>query len=174
MTRALAIVALLAAIARADDPPPRADDYADDALVAFATTELSPLPEVGGRIDLEAVVRWHHAHLAVQGRAGGAWSFSATAGGDVFGARAGIAVGWVIPLSQRLAVVPMAGYDALALWESAGTSHELVHRFAIELPLSILVYRHVVLEPYGVLGIQSLRGSRDLAVAFGPRIGIVF
>ncbi len=174
MTRALALVALLVATARADEPPPRADDYAADAVVAFATSELSPLPEVGGRIDLEGVVRWQHAHLAVQGRAGGAWSFSATAGGDVFGARAGIAVGWVIPISQRLAVVPMAGYDAFRLWESAGTTTELVHRFSIELPLSILVYRHVVVEPYGVLGVQSLRGSRDLAVALGPRIGIVF
>ena len=172
--RALAILVVLAGAAHAGDDAPDSEAYARDAVTAFATTELSPLPEIGGRIDLEAIVRWHHEHFALEGRAGGAWGFSPTAGGDVFGARAGVALGWVIPVHRRVALVPMASYDAFVLWESAGSSSEIVQRFAVELPISILVYRHVVVEPYGVLGLQSLRGSRDLAVAFGPRIGVVF
>lgn len=172
--RWLAVVAALAGAARADDEPPCACAYARHATLAFVATELSPLPDVGGHVDFEGGVRVHRGQLAIEARLGGAWSFSAAAGGDVFGARLGASVGWVVPLAHRFALVPMAGYDAFVLWESAGVSHLLVHRATIEVPLSILLYPHAIVEPYVALGLQSLHGSRDVAFVFGPRVAIGF
>jgi hypothetical protein len=171
--RALVVVGLLAGAAHADDEP-CACEYARHATVAFVATELSPLPDVGGHVDFEGGARIHRGHLAIEARLGAAWSFSASSGGDVFGARIGASVGWVLPLAHRFAVVPMAGYDAFVLWESAGVTTQLVHRATVEVPLSILLYPHAIVEPYVAVGLQSLHGSRDLAFVFGPRVAIAF
>ena len=145
-----------------------------ESLSIFTDAELTPQPTVPGRVDLAAGVRWHHRHLAIEGRAGGGAAFTARAGGYVLGARAGVSIGAALPLGRRVAIEPMLAYDLFALWQpTSGSSSPIVQQIGIAAPLTILVFHHVAVEAFVELGLARYRGTNDLVVLAGPRIDIV-
>jgi hypothetical protein len=171
----LAIAAALAAPAAGAPPTsPEAESsavrHADRSTTLYFGSELSPLPSVTGDAALEAtvrVVRW--GGLAIQPRAGADASVSGAGNGTELGVRVGIGAGWSLAIGERVVVTPMIGYDLYVLDRVLR-----VHRVALELPVSILVYPHVVVEPFLQIGRAWVGGTPDLAFAFGPRIGLVF
>lgn len=159
----------LAGTARADEA--NACAYAADSLTMFFASELSPLPTISGRVGVEGGVRLHRDHVAIEARLGVAGAFSATIGGLELGYRAGASIGYAFAVARRVALEPMAGYDVLVLSDETTT---VIQRVTVELPVSIVLYPHVVLEPYGQLGLARSHGTSDLVLVVGPRLGVVF
>ena len=174
MRRACVAIAVLvwSGTASADDTV-SASEQAEHATLVFVGTELMPMPTVGAHVDAEGAVRVHRDHFAFEGRFGGGLAFSATAGGNVFGLRAGASAGYAIPLGARFVVIPMLAYDAFVLRERHDSA-ELVQRATFHMPISWLVYPHAVVELSGQIGVQWFQGIRDLAIVLAPRIGLVF
>jgi len=159
--------------ARADDDGP-ARAYARRSTTVFVATELSPLPTVATRVELGAGLRLHRrGGLAVEVRLGGAFSASGVAGGYLFGARAGVSAGHALAVTRRIVVTPMIAGDVFAYRQSGDASNLVIPRLTVELPVSVVIYPHVVIEPTVQLGVQWLDGSRDVAVVVAPRIGVV-
>lgn len=164
------VVVLVAAPAAHADP---AGDLAEHANVVFVGTELMPMPTVAGHVDAEGALRLHRSHFAIEGRFGGGLAFTATAGGNVFGLRAGASAGYAIALGERFVVVPMVAYDAFILRERNDVA-EVIQRATGHLAITWVVYPHAVVELSGQLGVQWFQGTRDLALVVAPRIGLVF
>ena len=148
-------------------------EYASDSLSLFAAGEVTPLPSTSGALALSAGARWHRHHLAIEARLGGGFAFSAVANGGAYIGRAGVSAGVALPISCRVTLIPMLAYDAFVLAQPGDPNSIIVHRATIELPVAILLYRHVALEPFVQGGIAWINGGRDIAVVAGPRISIV-
>jgi len=118
-------------------------------------------------------MRVHRKHIAIEGRLGAAFSFSAVANAGLYVARAGVSAGIALPISSRVAIMPMLAYDGFVLDQPRGIEATIVHRLTIELPVAILIYRHVALEPFVQAGLAWVNGGRDIALIVGPRISIV-
>jgi hypothetical protein len=161
-----------AADAPAADAPPVASDYVARSWSVFGAGELTPLPTTSGALGLAAGARLHYRHLAIEARLGGAFAFTAIANGGVFAARAGVSAGIALPVGCRVALIPMLAYDAFLLDQPSGDAI-VVHRATLELPVTILLFRHVAIEPFVQAGLAWISGGRDIAVVAGPRISIV-
>ncbi len=170
--RALALIASLAATARADDERP-VDAFVARSLTVFTATELSPLPTVSGRGDLEGGARWQRRHLALEARAGAIIAFTTTPPGNMYGARLGASVGYSFALTGGIAVTPMLAGDLFVLRQSTIAQPPNVWRATLELPVSFLVYPHVSVEPYVQVGLAWSQGTSTLALVLGPRIALV-
>ena len=169
-----ALVVLVATTSRADDLDPDAAAYARRSTTVFLSTELVPLPTVSAHGATDVTLRFHRfGGLAFATRLGAAYAYSPLGGGDLLGVHTGLAVGYSFPLGRRLALTPMAAGDMFGYWESGGVVGLMALRATVEVPLSILVFPHVVLEPFIQIGIAAIRGTPDFAFVFGPRIGIV-
>ena len=163
------IVCGAGAPARADDP---ASDYARESTTITLSTELSPLPSVPARGELGGAVRLHRRNVAVEARAGIAFAGSAIAVGWLVGGHFGLAAGASLPVSARFAFTPMVAYDAYVFVDS-GSNPFVVQRTTVALPLTFVVYPHVVVEGVVEVGIVFIDGARELALVAGPRIGLV-
>lgn len=174
MNRAIIAVAVLmwSGTGSADDKV-SASEQAGHATLVFVGTELMPMPTVAAHVDAEGALRVHRDHFALEGRFGGGLAFSATAGGNVFGLRAGASAGYAIPLGERFIVIPMLAYDAFVLRERHDNA-ELIQRATFHLAITWVVYPHAVVELSGQIGVQWFQGIRDLAIVLAPRIGLVF
>jgi hypothetical protein len=172
----LAVTLLLAtSTSFADEEPTAARRYARGSKNLLFSTELSPLPSVTSHAELDATFRLVlRRGLVLQPRLGIGTAFSAVADGWILAFRAGGAVGYAIPLGRRVALTPMVGYDFFLLWDNGSTRPLLVHRGALELPVTIVVFQHVLIEPFVLVGVASVNGSLDLAFALGPRLGVTF
>jgi hypothetical protein len=168
--RTLALIALLASSAHADD---LADAYVARSLSVFTATELSPLPTVSGRGDLEGGARWQRNHLALEGRAGAIIAFTTTPPGNMYGARFGASAGYSLALARNIAVTPMLAGDVFLLRQSTIEQPPTVWRATVELPVSFILYPHVAVEPYVQVGIAWSQGTSTLALVVGPRIALV-
>ena len=157
---------------QAGDWPPPASDYVARSWTLFAAGELTPLPTTSGAIGFAAGARLQRNHVAIEARLGGAFAFTAIANGAVSAGRAGISAGVAVPLGCRVALIPMLAYDGFLLEQPNGNAI-FVHRATFELPVSVLLYRHVAVEPFVQAGFAWVRGGRDIAVVAGPRITIV-
>lgn len=162
------------ASAAAEEPQASAPAWSEQSTTLFFATELTPLATVSTRGDLDAVLRLHRAHgLAIEARLGAAFGFSAIAGASIFGAHLGGALGWSLPLGERLAVTPMAAFD-LFVYAQPDTSSVNVRRFTIAAPVTFVAYHHAVVELMIAAGASHVDGTTDLAIVVGPRIGLVF
>lgn len=139
----------------------------------FAAGEVTPLPTSSGSLGLAGGVRVHRRHIAIEGRLGGAFSFSAVANAGLFVGRGGVSAGIALPIGSRLAVMPMLAYDLFVLDQPRGIDATLVQRVTVEVPVAILIYRHVAIEPFVQAGLAWVNGGRDIAFIAGPRISIV-
>ncbi len=172
----MSLVAALVCVTRisaADEVPPHAGSYADHSLSIFTAGELAPLPITSGTLGLAGGVRLHTRRIAIEGRLGAAFSFTAIASAGAFAARAGVSVGTAVPLGRRVAVIPMVAYDGFWLDQPGDADAVFVHRATIEIPVAVLLYRHVALEPFVQAGVAWIGGGRDIALVVGPRISIV-
>jgi hypothetical protein len=175
LSRITALLLVMLARARADpEPPSPARAYAHSSTTLLVSTDLSPLPTVGGQLELDATLRVHHRGFAAEVRLGIAAAFSVVAGSDLYGARIGGGVGYAFPIGCRLLLAPMAAYDVMAYRETGGASTQILQRVTIELPLSIVLFPHVVFEPYVQAGVMYVGGNRDAVLVVGPRLGVVF
>ena len=173
MTRALVIGALVALAGTAKADPPDADAMAERSRTLFLGNQWSPGPTVPIRVGVEAAMRWTLNHVAIEGRAGVGGAGTITGFASQFGGHLGASIGFAVSPARRIVLTPMLAYDVFGLWEQGGASFG-VQFFTVEVPLSIVVYEHVVLEPYVQLGFARYHGATDPAIIFGPRIGIVF
>jgi hypothetical protein len=171
--RLLVVVAFaLPAQARAEPSPAQA--YARRSTTAFVASELMPLQTVATRVELDGGVRWHRNGYAVEARLGIGLSASGVANAYLFGGRAGASVGRSFPIACRVALTPMVAADVFAYRQVSAASVLTIPRLTVELPVSIVVYPHVVLEPVVQIGVQWVDGLRDIAFVVGPRVGIVW
>lgn len=168
--RAIALLVALARPAFAEPSPAQA--YARDSTTVFVASELAPLQTVAMRIEVDGGARWHRRNWALEARLGLGFAASGAANGTLLGVRAGVSVGRSLPIACRVALTPMLAADVFAYRQSDATSTFSIPRLTVELPLSIAIYPHVVLEPVVQVGVQWLGGARDVAVVVGPRIGI--
>lgn len=177
-----ALAVLMATLAAAAAPPPAAADeptparrQATRSTTLYVGSELSPLPTIGAVAGVEAAVRAvRRGGLTFEGRAGGAFAFSAVARGALYGVRGGGGAGWSLPITPRMLLAPMVQYDLFVLWDSTATPAVDIHRLTGELSLSTVIYPHVVVDARVQVGAVWIDGNRDLALAIGPRIGVVF
>jgi hypothetical protein len=153
--------------------PSQAKEYARRSTTAFLASELQPLQTVATRLEIDGGVRWHRAGWAVEARAGVGFSASGAANGYQFGFRAGVSAGRSLPVGCRVALTPMVAADVFAYRQGSGASVLAIPRITVELPVSIVLYPHVVLEPVVQVGVQWVDGLGDIAVVLGPRIGVV-
>jgi hypothetical protein len=145
------------------------------ATFLFAGTELSVLPTVPGRAAMDAAVRRHFAiGLALEARLGGLAGFSTDGGGALLGLRVGASAGWSFAIGRRVMITPMLAYDRFWIWGETAGDALVVQRTTLELPVTILLYPHVVLEPVVHVGVASIGGQSDLALVIVPRVGVVF
>ena len=161
---------MVSASARADDTPAAA--YARHSTTITLSTELSPLATVANRAEIGGAVRLHRRHVAVEGRAGIAFAASTLGFGWLVGGHGGVAAGASFPLGGRIAVTPMAAYD-LYVYAPSGEGSIVVHRATVALPVSVILYPHVVIEGVVEVGAAFVERSPELAISFGPRLGLV-
>lgn len=173
-TVTLAALGALDERARADDAPTACDFARDSSTVFAGMGELSPLPTLQVQLGIDGAMRVHRRQLAIEARAGFGWATSTSAGGDVFGARGGIAAGVAFPLQRRLVLSPMLAYDAFLLWQTSGGPTQVIQRATLELSLTILVFHHVVLDLHGQVGVGFFDNVRDLVLVGAPRVGITW
>lgn len=169
-------VLMMAGTVAAEDEKPTVDlatAYSNRAMTIYLTNTWTPGPTIPVRIGVEGAIRMNRGKLATEARAGLGGVASLNALGSELHGHFGLSIGAALPLGSRLVVTPMVGYDVFALWEKEGGSFA-VHYVTAEIPLSILLYEHVVLEPFIQLGIARFQGATDPAVIIGPRIGLVF
>lgn len=174
MTRALVVASLLGVLgtARADDTT-LARAHVRHATTAYLSTSWSPGPTVPIRIGVEGALRLHRGSVAIEGRVGLGGAGSVTALGTLLAGHVGVSVGGAIALSGRIVLAPMVSYDVFGEWERDGASFA-VHYVTLLVPLSIVLERGVVIEPFVQVGAARYQGATDPAVVIGPRLGIVF
>lgn len=172
----VALVALVALVQMASAEPydgGPARSFSRDSTTVFVASELAPLQTVAIRVEVDGGARWHRRSWALETRLGIGFSASGAANGTLLGLRAGASIGRSLPIACRIALTPMIAGDVFAYRESDATSTFTIPRLTVELPVSIVLYPHVVLEPVLQLGVQWVSGARDVAIVVGPRIGIV-
>lgn len=173
MTRALLLGALLGLVGVANAEPGDADAYAKHSTTLFLGNQWSPGPTVPIRVGADATLRFHRHHVAIEARLGFGGVGTLTGFASQFGGHFGASIGFAVSPARRIVLAPMLAYDVFGLWEQGGATFA-VHYATVEVPLTIVIARHVVLEPYVQLGIARFHGATDPAIIFGPRIGIVF
>ncbi|MDX2091124.1 MAG: hypothetical protein SFX73_24905 [Kofleriaceae bacterium] len=175
MVRALlaAGVLVVASTASAEDEVELARGYVDHSTTIYLANTWTPGPTIPVRIGLEGAARLTRSKLAFEARVGLGGVASLNALGSELHGHFGLSIGVALPLTNRLAMTPMVGYDVFALWEKEGGNFA-VHYVMAEIPLSILVFEHVMIEPFIQLGIARFQGATDPAVVIGPRIGLTF
>ncbi len=173
MTRVMVLAVLVALAHSAKADPPDAGDYAEHSTTLFLGNQWSPGPTVPIRVGIEAAMRWNLNHIAIEGRAGAGGAGTITGFASLFAGHLGASIGYAASPARRLVLTPMAAYDVFGMWEQGGAAFA-VHYFTVEVPLTIIIDRHVVLEPVVQLGWVRHHGATDPTIIFGPRIGIVF
>lgn len=173
MIRALVFGALLGLVGTANAEPPDAGGHARSSTTLYLASQWSPGPTVPIRIGIEAAVRSHHRHIALEGRFGVGGAGTVTGFASLFSGHVGASIGFAVSPARRLVLAPMLAYDAFGLWEEGGAMFA-VHYLTVEVPLAILIHPGVVLEPFVQIGVARFHGANDPAIVFGPRVGIVF
>ena len=172
MARAIVIGCLvgLVAVARAEDP--LSDEHARSSTTLYLASAWSPGPTVPIRIGADGALRIHQWHIALEARLGIGGAGSLTGFGMQVAGHVGASLGVAVAAGERVVLSPMFAYDAFAIWEK-GDGTSLVHYVTIEVPVSIILRRGVVLEPFAQVGIARYQGATDPVFVIGPRIGII-
>jgi hypothetical protein len=166
----IAVGLALVGIASADDGP--APAHARRSTTVYLSSAWSPGPTVPIRIGADGVVRTHRRGFALEARLGLGGAASVVGLGGQFAVHGGLALGGAFALGRRVVVAPMIAYDAFAEWEWYGAK-VTVDYVTLELPISIVLDRGVVIEPFVQAGFSSFRDVHDPVIVIGPRLGIV-
>lgn len=175
MIRALLAGCLLGHLGTAnaeDAPPTPARGFARSSTTIYLSNTWSPGPTVPIRIGVDGALRAHRGLLALEARAGAGGAGSVTGLGGFGSGHLGGSIGSAIPFGRRVVITPMLAYDVFAEWERDGASLA-VHYVTLQLPVSIVLDRGVVLEPFLQAGVARYQGATDPVIVIGPRIGIL-
>ena len=162
----------LAGVASADDAS-SARAHARSSTTVYLASPWSPGPTVPIRLGVEGAVRFHRGNFALEMRLGLGGAGSVTALSSRLAAHAGGSLGLALPVSGHVVIAPMLAYDWFAEWEHAGASFS-VHYVTLEVPISIVLDRGVVIEPFVQAGVARFHGATDPVLVIGPRLGIAF
>lgn len=155
----------------ADAPP--ASRHARHSTTLYLSSAWSPDPTVPIRGGAEAAVRVHRRGYALEVRLGAGGAGSVVGLSGHFTGHTGASVGGAIAIGDHVVLAPMLAYDAFLEWEHRGADF-VVHYITLELPVSIVFDRGVVLELLLQGGVAKYHGATDPAFILGPRIGIAF
>jgi hypothetical protein len=167
----LASLVAFAAVADADDGS-LAQRHARSSATVYLTSAWSPGPTVPIRVGTDAAARLHARNLALELRLGVGSAATVAGLGSLVAGHAGASLGAGFALHRRLALAPMLAYDGFRMWQDGGT-RITVHYATVIIPITIVLRRGVVLEPFIQAGIARYGGTSDPVLVVGPRIGVV-
>jgi hypothetical protein len=167
----VAWLAALTAVATADNRS-LAAGHARSSATLYLTGAWSPGPMVPIRVGTDAAVRLHASNLALEVRLGAGSAATVAGLGSLVAGHAGVSLGGSFALHNRVAVAPMFAYDGFRMWEP-GDVEITVHYGTVLVPITIVLRRGVVLEPFVQVGLARFRGTSDPVLVIGPRLGVV-
>lgn len=169
---AVLAIALIVAAAPARAEPER-PDHAESSTTVYLSSAWSPGPTVPIRIGVDAVLRAIRNHFAFEVRLGAGGAASVIGLGGILTGHVGLSIGAALPVRRSVVLTPMVAYDGFGEWEQHGAT-VTVSYFTFEIPLSIVLDRGVVIEPFLQVGFARYQSVFDPVVIAGPRLGIVF